>query len=168
MTNLIDKLPTSEKRNVNVSLETAKRWKELGGEFEKIALETFPELNVRNEWDGKFILKEIRDYCSTSLDLINRIKCKTSCSGNTVRQLRSALAYVKLKNLMALPEYNGDWVPDWNSDSVKNVIHRRGIGLCCDFNYDIYIYQPIAFKSVAVCKKFFYNNLDLLKEYFEL
>jgi len=36
-----------ETRNVKVSLETAKRWKSLGGEFEQVALQTFPELNIK-------------------------------------------------------------------------------------------------------------------------
>ena len=51
-----------ETRNVKVSLETAKRWYEQGGEFKEMALSAFTEseLNpVRNEWESKFIGKVI-------------------------------------------------------------------------------------------------------------
>jgi len=42
-----------ETRNVKVSLETAKRWCQQGGEFKEIALSAYSkdELNpVKNEW----------------------------------------------------------------------------------------------------------------------
>ena len=58
MTNFTDKLPTSEKRNVKVSLETAKRWYEQGGEFKEMALSAFTEaeLNpIKNEWKETFV-----------------------------------------------------------------------------------------------------------------
>ena len=51
-----------ETRNVNVSLETAKRWYEQGGEFKEIALSAFTEaeLNpIRNEWESKILGKYI-------------------------------------------------------------------------------------------------------------
>ena len=164
-----------ETRNVKITLETAKRWYEQGGEFKEMALSAFieAELNpIRNEWVKRFIGENIQGfYIGNDAEIYLEDSIANYSEKGTFRtekQAKSALAYAQLTQLMALPEYNGDWVPDWTSDSVKNVIHRRGLGLCCDFNYDIYIYQPIAFKSVAVCKKFFDNNLDLLKEYFEL
>ena len=50
-----------ETRNVKITLETAKRWYEQGGEFKEMALSAFTEaeLNpIRNEWESKFIGKE--------------------------------------------------------------------------------------------------------------
>ena len=67
---------------------------------------------------------------------------------------------------MALPEYNGDWVPDWSDNYNKFIILRyeddimKYIGV----NY----YNKITFKSEEIRDKFLENNLDLLKEYFEL
>ena len=54
-----------ETRNVKVSLETAKRWYEQGGEFKEMALSAFTEteLNpVRNEWESMFVGEKIKGY----------------------------------------------------------------------------------------------------------
>ena len=68
-----------ETRNVKVSLETAKRWYEQGGEFKEMALSAFTEaeLNpIRNEWESKFIGNNIkgcyigRDSIISHLDYI--------------------------------------------------------------------------------------------------
>ena len=45
-----------ETRNVKITIETAKRWYEQGGEFKEMALSAFTEaeLNqIRNEWESK-------------------------------------------------------------------------------------------------------------------
>ena len=163
-----------ETRNVKISLETAKRWYEQGGEFKEMALPAFTEaeLNpIRNEWKSKFIGKEIKgeyiahDGCIYKIDCI----CNYSEKGTykTEKQAKSALAYAQLTQLMALPEYNGDWVPDWsNDDECKYIIRRYGneIGT----NFFINTHYPISFKIAEIRDKFLENNLDLLKEYFEL
>ena len=162
-----------ETRNVKITLETAKRWYEQGGEFKEMALSAFTEaeLNpVRNEWERKFIGKEIdgvyfaSDGCIYKMDCI----CNYSEKGTykTEKQAKSALAYAQLTQLMALPEYNGDWVPDWDDDECKYTIRRyeNVIGV----HYSINIHHTISFKSEEIRDKFLENNLDLLKEYFEL
>ena len=162
-----------ETRNVKVSLETAKRWYEQGGEFKEMALSAFTEseLNpVRNEWERKFIGKEIdgvyfaSDGCIYKMDCI----CNYSEKGTykTEKQAKSALAYAQLTQLMALPEYNGDWVPDWSSSGDKFIIGRYSGKI--EINYCKETYYPISFKSSEIRNKFLDNNLDLLKEYFEL
>ena len=68
---------------------------------------------------------------------------------------------------MALPEYNGDWVPDWDNDKqVKYIIVRFKNKIIKDQSINSYF--PIAFKSASALNKFFENNYDLLKEYFQL
>ena len=67
---------------------------------------------------------------------------------------------------MALPEYNGDWVPDWVNDSKIYTISRIIIEIAKEWTNTCY--NPIAFKSEEIRDKFLDNNLDLLKEYFEL
>lgn len=164
-----------EARNVKVSLETAKRWYEQGGEFKEMALSAFTEaeLNpVRNEWDSKFIGVKIAGYyiaqVSEIRDFEESIANKTDINlFKTEKQAKSALAYAQLTQLMALPEYNGDWVPDWSDyDEYKYLIkrNRNGIETYSFTN----IYCPISFKSEEIRDKFIENNLDLLKEYFEL
>lgn len=162
-----------ESRNVKVSLETAKRWYEQGGEFKEMALSAFTEaeLNpIRNEWESKFIGKGINgvyiasDSCIYKMDCI----CNYSEKGTfkTEKQAKSALAYAQLTQLMALPEYNGDWVPDWNNNYNKFIIlrHEDDIIKYSSVNY----YNQITFKSSEIRDRFLKNNYDLLKEYFEL
>ena len=84
----------------------------------------------------------------------------------TEKQAKSALAYAQLTQLMALPEYNGDWVPDWSDDEAKFIIRRYVNEL--DIDDYLNTHHPISFKSKEIRDKFIENNYDLLKEYFEL
>lgn len=161
-----------ESRNVKVSLETAKRWYEQGGEFKEMALSAFTEaeLNpVRNEWESKFIGKEIKGYYSTNSKILEaKGNCSNKCKDifKTEKQAKSALAYAQLTQLMALPEYNGDWVPDWSNDELKYIIRLYSGNF--EINSYSKTYHHISFKSSAIRDKFLENNYDLLKEYFEL
>lgn len=162
-----------ESRNVKVSLETAKRWYEQGGEFKEIALSAFTEaeLNpIRNEWESKFIGKEIDGVYIASDSYIYKMGCICNYSEKgtfrTKKQAKSALAYAQLTQLMALPEYNGDWVPDWSDNEYKFIIRRYVNKLDID-DYSS-THHHIAFKSEEIRDKFLENNYALLKEYFEL
>ena len=163
-----------ETRNVKITLETAKRWYEQGGEFKEMALSAFTEaeLNpVRNEWERKFIGKEIdgvyfaSDGCIYKMDCI----CNYSEKGTykTEKQAKSALAYAQLTQLMALPEYNCDWVPDWSDECEAKYIIKR-VRNEIDTDYYSNTHHHISFKSEEIRKRFMENNYDLLKEYFEL
>ena len=162
-----------ETRNVKVSLETAKRWYEQGGEFKEMALSAFTEdeLNpIRNEWGGKFVGENIQGFYIGNdgevymEDSIANYSEKGTYK--TEKQAKSALAYAQLTQLMALPEYNGDWVPDWDSSSDKFIIIRVRNGI--DTDYYSLSHHHISFKSAEIRDRFLENNLDLLKEYFEL
>ena len=85
----------------------------------------------------------------------------------TKKQAKSALAYAQLTQLMALPEYNDNWEPDWSDlDQRKWCVERIGCELIIQSYTESYF--NIAFKSKEVRDKFIENNYDLLKEYFEL
>ena len=164
-----------ETRNVKVSLETAKRWYEQGGEFKEMALSAFKEaeLNpIRNEWEDRIIAYGTRFVsgwylgCNSVYKETNEENTDKS-TYKTEKQAKSALAYAQLTQLMALPEYNGDWVPDWSDDdNVKHVIRRYFNEI--DFDYYSNTHHFLAFKSAEIRDKFYENNYDLLKEYFEL
>ena len=162
-----------EARNVKVSLETAKRWYEQGGEFKEMALSAFTEFElnpVRNEWEERFIGENIQGfYIGNDAEIYLEDSIANYSEKGTFRtkkQAKSALAYAQLTQLMALPEYNGDWVPDWSKDDNKFIIRRLTNEI--DFNFYKKTYHPISFKSAEIRDKFLENNLDLLKEYFEL
>ena len=163
-----------EARNVKVTLETAKRWYEQGGEFKEMALSAYTEaeLNpIRNEWGSRFLNGYIEGYCINLLSNIEDVKGSASSFDKnlfkTEKQAKSALAYAQLTQLMALPEYNGDWVPDWSN------INERKYVLCrlkkkIEVDNTVSLHFPISFKSQQIRDKFLENNYDLLKEYFEL
>ena len=161
-----------ETRNVKMTLETAKRWKEMGGEYEQVAVETFPELvEVKNEWSKKFIDKMIEGFYIFGASVRKIYQCDgfKDCANlfKTEKQAKSALAYAQLTQLMALPEYNGDWVADWSGVcTIKYVIKRSNKSFFADEHSSIY--EPISFKSKVIRDKFLENNRDLLKQYFEL
>ena len=118
-----------ETRNVKVSLETAKRWYEQGGEFKEMALSAFSEYElkpIKNEWGSKILGKDIDGFYISSLSHVTQFNqsCykRDKATFKTEKQAKSALAYAQLTQLMALPEYNGDWVPDWVENDTKYTI----------------------------------------------
>ena len=152
-----------ETRNVKITLETAKRWYEQGGEFKEMALSAFTEaeLNpVRNEWERKFIGKDIDGFYISSLSYVVQFKNNCAKRDNatfkTEKQAKSALAYAQLTQLMALPEYNGDWVPDWSDDNTKFIIGRCGNTIVVDFYTKTY--YSMSFKSSEIRNRFLENN----------
>ena len=164
-----------ETRNVKVSLETAKRWYVQGGEFKEMALSAYTEseLNpIRNEWGSKFIGKKIDGWLNglvRAVEYHNTSQSNYDCKDvyKTEKQAKSALAYAQLTQLMALPEYNGDWVPDWSDDdNIKHVIRRYFNEIEVDYYTNAHYF--LAFKTEQICDEFYKNNYDLLKEYFEL
>ena len=162
-----------ETRNVKITLETAKRWYEQGGEFKEMALSAFTEAElkpIKNEWEERFIGENIQGfYIGNDAEIyLEDSIANYSEKGTfkTEKQAKSALAYAQLTQLMTLPEYNGDWVPDWSNDEIKYIIRRYSGDI--EINCYSKTYHPIYFKSSAIRDKFLENNLDLLKEYFEL
>lgn len=163
-----------ETRNVKITLETAKRWYEQGGEFKEIALSAFTEDElkpIKNEWEERFIGENIQGfYIGNDAEIYLEDSIANYSEKGTFRtkkQAKSALAYAQLTQLMALPEYNGDWVPDWNDDYDGKYIIKRVIN-GIDTDYYLNTHHHISFKSAEIRDKFLENNLDLLKEYFEL
>ena len=164
-----------ETRNVKVSLETAKRWYQQGGEFKEMALSAYSEaeLNpIRNEWESKAIdygakfvsgwyLGSDSVYKETNEENTDRSTFKTE------KQAKSALAYAQLTQLMALEEYNGDWVADWTDEyETKWCIVPVGKKLKVERYYEFK--QNICFKDKSIAELFLSNNYDLLMQYSEL
>ena len=157
-----------------IDLKTAKEYFKQGGLNKEIALKsgyTETELNpIRNEWESKILGKDIDGFYISSLSYV--IQFKNNCSKRdsvtfkTEKQAKSALAYAQLTQLMALPEYNGDWVQDWSDDNTKFIIRRCGNTIVFDFYTKTY--YSISFKTAEIRDRFLENNYNLLKEYFEL
>ena len=173
-----------ETRNVKVALETAQRWYRQGGEFKEMALSAFTEdeLNpVRNEWESMFVGKKIKgyfiDHDESSINFFDSeenqfidddgIGSDFKNIFKTEKQAKSALAYAQLTQLMALPEYNGDWTPNW-----KDTYEKKFCIVPSKENLQIEIFreykQKICFKNMVLAERFMENNSDLLKQFNEL
>ena len=166
-----------ETRNVKVSLETAKRWYQQGGEFKEIALSAFTEseLNpIRNEWESKISGKPIYGYLIDSDDSMVcefeenfRASFDSKCCFKTEKQAKSALAYAQLTQLMTLEEYNGNWIADWTNRNeskycIVPVEDELNLEVSLEFK------QNICFRNKSIAELFLSNNYDLLRQYFEL
>ena len=85
----------------------------------------------------------------------------------TEKQAKSALAYAQITQLMALPCYNGDWIPNWGNELFdKYALIRRDNEI--ELIYGADTFAPIAFKSKEVRESFLKNHEDLLRQYFEM
>ena len=163
-----------ETRNVKVSMETAKRWYQQGGEFKEMALSAYSEaeLNpVKNEWESKFSGNCIEGYYISSLSTVNSIRSECSDEDKAIfkteKQAKSALAYAQLTQLMVMREYNVDWVADWENENepkycIVPVRNELKVEVFCEFK------QNICFRNKAIAELFLSNNYDLLRQYFEL
>ena len=166
-----------ETRNVKVTLETAKRWYQQGGEFKEMALSAYSEaeLNpVKNEWESRFVGKRIEGYFVEPIDnnvygYEENFRASLYCKHifKTEKQARSALAYAQLTQLMALEEYNGNWIADWtNGNESKYCIVPVGNELKLEVFFEFK--QNICFRNKAIAELFLSNNYDLLMQYSEL
>ena len=163
-----------ETRNVKVSLETAKRWYQQGGEFKEMALSAYSEAElkpVKNEWEIKFSGNCIEGYYISSLSTVNSIRSECSDEDKAIfkteKQAKSALAYAQLTQLMALEEYNGNWIADWtNGNESKYCIVPVGNKLKLEVFFEFK--QNICFRNKAIAELFLSNNYDLLMQYSEL
>ena len=85
----------------------------------------------------------------------------------TEKQALSALAYAQLTQLMALPCYNGDWVPNWDDLSQQKYFIIRLKSDLVKINFSSY-FCFLAFKSEKVRDEFYHNHMDLIKQFYEL
>lgn len=85
----------------------------------------------------------------------------------TEKQALSALAYAQLTQLMALPCYNGDWVPNWDDPNQQKYCITRMKYNIVELDYSGY-FSFLAFKSKKVRDEFYHNHMDLIKQFYEL
>ena len=117
---------------------------------------------IDNYIEGFYIEGEYSEHCSvTSCGYEDKNIFKTE------KQAQACLAYAQLTQLMALPCYNGDWVPCWwNNDEIKYCIVRSNDTIkvderVCSFGF-------LTFKSKEIRDIFLENHLNLIKQFYEL
>ena len=125
-------------------------------------ISSWTECFVGNSLSGYYItdhseIESISLFAASDTD-VNVFKTKSAAE--------SALAYAKLTQLMALPEFNGEWTPDWDSSDTKYCIAARSSEVptleTCKWR------EKICLKTWETCQRFLDTYEDLLKVYFEL
>lgn len=133
------------------------KFKKLKSEYPKSWNEAFVGNNVFGYWVGS----------SGEIRVANRIALRGD--KNTFKyeeQAESMLAYAQLTQLMALPCYNGNWVPNWDDLSQQKYFIIRLKSDIVKLDYSSY-FSFLAFKSEKVRDEFFNNHMDLIKQFYQ-
>ena len=129
------------------------------------------EIKYPKSWEEQFQYGVINGYYigGCSIERASHDPCSIEDKGTfkTKKQAASALAHAQLTQLMALPCYNGDWTPNWDSQNQeKYCITRLKSGLVkLDFSG---YFSFLAFKSSKIRDEFYHNHMDLIKQFYEL
>ena len=118
-----------ETRQIELSLDTARRLYEQGGEYRNIALTSFKE----HELIGNRLPKTWDEYCAKHGEAGDKIKASLNTAYTTInkyifsdyKQVQAYIALIKLHLLR--DEYRQGWKPDWkDAGELKYLILKLG------------------------------------------
>lgn len=114
-----------EKRNIELTLETATRWYNgADKELKALAVQTFPELEKKQLPKTWGELNEIKGYYVSSTSELAYANCITGDRNKNVfakeEQAEASIALAQLSQLREV--YRDGWVPDWTDFSKKYTI----------------------------------------------
>ena len=152
-------------RQIELSLDTARRWYEQGEELRELALGAFRE----KELIGDRLPKTWDEYCAKQGEVGDKIKASLDIAYMTINKhifsdYKQAQAHIALMKLHLLrDEYRQGWKPDWrNVDESKFVIEMVANELSIN-NYGITRYS-LSFQDEKRADKFLTNFRDLIEE----
>lgn len=122
-------------------------------------------------WEDAFVGNPICGYWIETHSEIKEADVNASFVDKNVfkteKQVKSALAYAQLTQLMALPCYNGDWKPNWSSfnNEKKYVIIFYNNRYDIEFTYVRHYF--LAFQSERKAKIFLKLYKDLIDVFFQ-
>ena len=154
-----------ETRYIEISLDTAKRLYEQGGEYRDIALTAFKE----HELIGNRLPKTWDEYCAKHGEVGDKIKASLNTAYMTINKhvfsdYKQAQAHIaKMKLHLLRDEYRQGWVPEWgNIDESKFVIEMAGNELTVE-NYGI-TRHFLAFQDEKTANEFLTNFRELIEQ----
>ena len=154
-----------ETRQIELSLDTAKRLYEQGGEYRDIALTAFKE----HELIGDRLPKTWDEYCIKHGEVGDKIKASLNTAYMTINRYvfsdcKQAQAHIaKMKLHLLRNEYRRGWMPEWgNIDESKFVIEMAGNELTVE-NYGI-TGHFLAFQDEITANEFLTNFRELIEE----
>ena len=154
-----------ETRQIELSLDTAKRLYEQGGEYRDIALTAFK----KHELIGDRLPKTWDEYCAKHGEVGDRIKASLNTAYMTINRYvfsdyKQAQAHIaKMKLHLLRDEYRQGWEPDWeDAGELKYLILKFGNKL--DVIEITTTVSFLAFQDEKRANEFLTNFLELIEE----
>ena len=157
-----------ETRQIELSLDTAKRLYEQGGEYRNIALTSFKE----HELIGNRLPKTWDEYCAKHGEVGDKIKASLNTAYTTInkytfsdsKQAQAHIAMIKLHLLR--DEYRQGWKSNWKDNSTKYGIKWNPITGKKELMIIWSICDPLflSFSTCELAEEFFTNFRDLIEE----
>lgn len=153
-----------ETRYIEISLDTAKRWYEQGGELKDMALGAFEE----KELIGDRLPKTWDEYCAKHGEVGDKIKASLNTAYMTINKhifsdYKQAQAYIsKMKLHLLRDEYRQGWKPNYNIRQDKYTITYSN-----NWGLTVIIYQTprfLSFQSREIAEEFLTNFRELIDE----
>ena len=157
-----------ETRQIELSLDTAKRLYEQGGEYRDIALTAFKE----HELIGDRLPKTWDEYCAKHGEEGDKIKASLNTAYTTInkytfsdyKQTEAHIAMMKLHLLR--DEYRNGWLPCFGDNSKKygikwNMIAGKTRLVIVQHIYDS---DSLSFPTYELTEKFLTNFRELIEE----
>ena len=157
-----------ETRQIELSLDTAKRVYEQGGEYRDIALTAFKE----HELIGDRLPKTWDEYCAKHGEVGDKIKASLNTAYMTINRYvfsdcKQAQAHIaKMKLHLLRDEYRQGWKPDWSDNCYKygvkwNIFPRKKELIVTWRNYDPLF---LSFPTEEIAREFLTNFRDLIEQ----
>ena len=154
-----------ETRQIELSLDTAKRLYEQGGEYRDIALTAFKE----HELIGGRLPKTWDEYCAKHGEVGDKIKASLNTAYMTINRYvfsdcKQAQAHIaKMKLHLLRDEYRNGWKPDWKDGKLGKYVIKSSEGeYYVDDYYNISTF--LAFQDEKQAKEFLTNFRELIEE----
>ena len=152
-----------ETRYIEISLDTAKRWYEQGGELKDMALGAFDakeliDYRLPKTWEEYRKMKgDEGEKANAALSF-----AYTSINGAfpDYHDAEKHIAFMKIHLLR--DEYRQGWVPDWKEQSVKHTILIDHDDIVVGKSYVISCF--LAFQTEELAEEFLNNFRELIEE----
>ena len=154
-----------ETRQIELPLETAKRWYEQGGELKEMALGAFS----KKELIGDGLPKTWDEYCIKHGDMGVIIKASlgtayVALNKHVFSDYKQTQAYIaKMKLHLLRDEYRNGWKPNWRTCAQpKYVIYNRDTK--CTVEYHTSIKRFLSFQDEKTANEFLTNFRELIEQ----
>ena len=154
-----------ETRLIEISLDTAKRWYEQGGELKEMALGAYS----KQELIGGRLPKTWDEYCVKHGDMGVIIKASlgtayVALNKHVFSDYKQAQAHIaKMKLHLLRDEYRQGWLPDWEDDNQDKYVILSSKGERC-VAYCQSISRFLAFQDKKRANEFLTNFRELIEE----